>query len=93
MTNITETILLDIRELRNAIEHFDERLDKFLSDFPVGYIFDALVDSHHLADDPLAKIFRLIDPAEEVFVLFNRKYSFAGIADIMLKLRNMLVER
>lgn len=32
------------RRLRNAIEHFDERLDRFLTGDPTGYLFDLLID-------------------------------------------------
>jgi hypothetical protein len=67
------------RALRNAIEHFDERLDKFLAASPTGPIVDMVLGDHRAADDPLGHVLRLVDPTTEVFVLLGRKYQFSGL--------------
>ncbi|WP_147270269.1 MULTISPECIES: hypothetical protein [Rhodopseudomonas] len=65
------------RELRNSLEHFDERLDEYLLGDIAGYIFPGpMVQDADLADDVLGHIFRLVDPKTETFVLLGRKYSF-----------------
>lgn len=65
------------RELRDALEHYDERLDKFLLQDMVGYFFpEPLVGSASLNDDQLRRIFRLVDPDTEEFILLGKKYSF-----------------
>lgn len=79
---ITDASPLFARELRNALEHFDERLDTFLLGDIVGYIFPGpMVGSANLADDALGHIFRLVDPESETFVLFGTKYPFGPLRD------------
>jgi hypothetical protein len=65
------------RGLRNALEHFDERLDTFLLQDLVGYMFPGpLVGKASLTEDALGHIFRLVDPASQVFVLLGERYEF-----------------
>jgi hypothetical protein len=71
--------LLNVRLIRNAIEHFDERLDCFCSRDPVGTIFDLIVGSEALADEQVTHVLRLVDPASEIIILFGKKYQFAGL--------------
>lgn len=82
------------RELRNALEHFDERLDDYLLGDMFGYIFPGpMLDDAELADDPMGHIFRMVDPAREIFVLLGKKHEFGmvrsevrRIADLARKL-------
>lgn len=75
--NVSNSSALQNRDLRNALEHFDEKLDEYLLGDVVGYIFPGpLVDDASLADDKRGHIFRLVDPAKETFVLLGRKYPF-----------------
>lgn len=68
------------RGLRNALEHFDERLDEYFLRDPVGAFLPApMVHEHELADDPTGHIFRLVDPFDLVFVLLDEKYPFEPI--------------
>lgn len=68
------------RKLRNALEHFDEDLDAFLLDDPVGYFFPgALVASHQLADEEIGNIFKLVDPENNICILLGEKYEFGHI--------------
>ena len=77
---VDETSPLRHRKLRNAFEHFDEDLDSFLLEDRVGYFFPSpLVDDHHLADDELGNIFKLVDPAAGICVLLGEKYEFGRI--------------
>lgn len=86
---------LQDRELRNAIEHFDERLDDYLLEDIAGYLFPGpKVGDAGLADDPIGHIFRLVDPATETFVLLGKKHAFgamraevAQIAELAARLR------
>lgn len=79
---ITDESPLFNRELRNALEHFDERLDGFLLDDTVGAIFPGpIVGSAELAEDELGHIFRLVDPQIDIFVLFGKKYEFEPIRE------------
>lgn len=68
------------RELRNAWEHFDEKLDTFLLTHMAGYFFPTpIIGSHELADDPVGKIFKLLDPDEECLVLLGKKFFFSPL--------------
>jgi hypothetical protein len=65
------------RGLRNVLEHFDERLDTFLLQDLVGYMFPGpLVGKATLNEDALGNIFRLVDPVSQVFVLLGERYEF-----------------
>lgn len=75
---LSEQSALFDRKLRNAWEHFDERLDDFLLEKDVGTFFpDCFIGDHRIADDPLGHIFKLLDPVEECLVLMGRKYFYA----------------
>jgi hypothetical protein len=77
---LDDTSALKNRELRNAFEHFDERLDEYLMQDRAGYFFpQAVVDDHALADDDLGHIFKLIDPRAGVCVILGRKFDFRPI--------------
>lgn len=73
---------LGSRELRNAWEHFDEKLDLFLLSNDAGYFFPMpIIGSHTLADDPVGKVFKLLDPDAECLVLLGEKYYFKPVQD------------
>ncbi|SFJ53738.1 hypothetical protein [Bradyrhizobium sp. cf659] len=77
---IDESSPLYGRELRNALEHFDERLDEYLLWNDAGYFFpDAAVDSHELADEAIGHIFKLVDPCRQIFVVLGQKFYFDPI--------------
>jgi hypothetical protein len=77
------------RDLRNALEHFDERLDEYLLGDHVGYFFPGpMVDNSDLADEELGHIFRLVDPMREVFVLYGQKFEFGPIRDAVWTILN-----
>lgn len=68
------------RKLRNGFEHFDEDLDRFLLQDPVGIFFPVpLVDDHRLADEATGNIFKLVDPENGVCVLLGEKFEFRSI--------------
>lgn len=77
------------RELRNAWEHFDERLDAYLLEHEAGMFFPlCIVDSHKIADDSIGHIFKLLDPKKECLVLMGRKYFFSPIRKEVLRIKN-----
>jgi len=77
---VTENSPLSNRDLRNAWEHFDEDLDRFLLATTAGvFLPSGIVGSHSLADDPLEHVFKLLDPETECLVLLNKKYFFGDI--------------
>jgi hypothetical protein len=78
--NVNESSPLANRELRNAWEHFDEKLDSYVLSSDAGYFFPTpIMESHTLADDPIGKIFKLIDPHNHCLVLLGKKFFFEPI--------------
>ncbi len=77
---LTDNSPLADRELRNAWEHFDEKLDTYLLTQEAGYFFPTpIIGSHELADDPVGNIFKLLDPDAECLVLLGKKFFFSPL--------------
>ena len=78
--NLSDDSPLKSRSRRNAFEHLDERLDKFLLSDIVGYLFPSpTVGSHELTDDALGNFFKLVDPDHGICVLLGEKFEFRPI--------------
>lgn len=79
------------RDLRNAWEHFDEKLDVYLIEKVSGMFFPmAQIGSHLEADNPINRVFKLLDPVEECLVLMGKKYFFAPIREEVVRIYNHL---
>lgn len=90
---VTENSPLSNRDLRNAWEHFDEDLDRFLLATSAGVVLPTgIVGSQSLADDPLGHVFKLLDPEAECLVLLNKKYFFGAIRTEVDRVTAMAVE-
>lgn len=77
------------RALRDAWEHFDERLDIYLLENEGGYYFPTcLIAPHTLADDPAGHIFKLLDIDNECLVLMGEKYFFGPLWDEVNRIYN-----
>ncbi|MCJ2103818.1 hypothetical protein MKK70_00165 [Methylobacterium sp. E-041] len=77
---LDDTSALRERRLRDAFEHFDERLDRFLLENDAGTFFpDPRVGDHALADMPTDKIFKLVDPDAAICVLLGEKFAYEPI--------------
>ena len=75
--DLNEDSPLKDRRLRNALEHFDERLDRYMLADSAGFFFPGpMVGDHQLADDPTGHIFKLVDPKAQCFVLLGEKFYF-----------------
>ncbi len=92
--NLTDDSPLYNRDLRNAWEHFDERLDIYLIEKVSGMFFPmSQVGSHHEADNPINRVFKLLDPNEECLVLMGKKYFFVPIRDEVVRIYNQFEEK
>jgi len=69
------------RAIRNHVEHFDERLDRFLSNDPMGQLCDFVVGSSELVNEQATHVMLLVDPEAQIVVLFGEKYDFSGLTD------------
>jgi hypothetical protein len=72
------------RDLRNALEHFDERLDKYVSCGVVGYVFPEYVGAKPEDDGVPGHFFRayFVDSGE--FRLLNEEFKMQPLADELL---------
>jgi len=78
--DLTEASPLKDRALRDALEHFDERLDHYLLTSDAGqYIPVPRVGDSTDLPDALTHIFKLVDPATETFVILDRKFPFGPV--------------
>jgi len=86
---ITDDSPLKSRSLRDTWEHFDERLDVYLLKNDAGYFFpNPIIGEHHLADDPVGKVFKLLDPKAGCLVLLNNKFFYKPIKNEINKIFN-----
>ena len=77
---LTDRSALRNRELRDFLEHFDERLDRYLLHHDSGYFFpSAQIGDSTLADEQEGHIFKLVDPAAACFVLLGEKHYYADL--------------
>ena len=78
---IDESSALFDRNLRNELEHFDEKLDDWLQSNPVGPIIASPVFADHsIVDDEFGHTFKIVDTANQIFVILGRKYKFGPIS-------------
>lgn len=85
---ITETSRLKTKEVRNFIEHFDEKLDLFLHKFQAGSIIPRYVGSR--INKEATVIFRAYFIEEAVFKIFDLEYELLPILKEIKTLHIML---
>jgi len=78
------------RDLRNAIEHFDERLDKYLLENHVGTFFPEDVDYLPPESEVPLHVFKGFYVQPEIFVLLGTPYKMAPVVDEMLRIHGAL---
>jgi hypothetical protein len=82
---VSEASPLFNRDLRNAIEHFDERLDKYFSRVVVGCFFPEYVGGRpHDKDGVPGHFFRAYFVDTEEFRLLDKDFEMKPLADEIL---------
>jgi len=87
---INEDSPLKSRGLRNAIEHFDERLDKYLEGDIVGIIFPHFVGPRPSQDGVPGHFFRAYYLDEGVFQILGESYEISSITSALLDVHGQL---
>jgi hypothetical protein len=87
---MTDESPLKNRDLRNELEHFDEKLDSYLSNGVVGNIFPKYIGP--LPDKPEVPthIFRAYYTNVGIFELLGKRYSIQPIADEIARIHQSL---
>lgn len=81
---MTESSPLWNRDLRNALEHFDERLDNYLTVGVVGYVFPEYVGAKPEDGGVPGHFFRAYFADTGEFRLLNEEFKMQPLADELL---------
>lgn len=80
--NLKDDSPLKVRSLRNALEHYDEDLDRYLLTDPVGERFpDPVVTNVEVSAAHPQHMFKLLDIERKVCVILGREYEYGGMED------------
>ena len=82
---VSDSSPLANRDLRNAMEHFDERLDEYLSQGVFGHFFPQYVGPEPEPNQVPSHIFRAFYVDNDTFELLGIRYSFNPIATEILR--------
>jgi hypothetical protein len=89
---VTDSSPLKSRELRNALEHLDERLDVFLEQNPIGHFLPEFVGPMPDHASVPQHFFRAYFPDEKVFELLGLRYAIQPLADEVIRIHKLLFE-
>ena len=87
---IDDTSPLQNREVRNAIEHFDERLDKFMKSFPTGTIYPSYIGSRAKAEADSICCFRAYFIDNQVFRILDTEIHMPPILKEIGRIQELL---
>lgn len=79
------------RDLRNEIEHFDEKLDAYLADGISGYVVPELVAPFPKNNDASCHIFRAYYTDVGVFEMLGKRYEFQPFAEEVERIHERLL--
>ena len=82
--DVTENSPLKNRSLRDALDHFDERLDTHLSnpDNMMGITMPYVIDTESIFNDPIKhSIYKFFDPSTHVFRVFKTRIELTPITE------------
>lgn len=85
---ITESNPLRNRDVRNFIEHFDEKLDEYLSKFITGTVYPSYVGPR--INEEAKHIFRAYFLDEAVFKIFDLEYKVIPITNEIERINDLL---
>ncbi len=89
--DVTDDNPLKARDLRNEIEHFDERLDAYLHGGIAGHIFPEFVGPLPQNDDVPTHIFRAYYVDAGLFEMLGKRYEIEPLAHEMLRMYDRLL--
>lgn len=87
---IDDTSPLHNRDVRNAIEHFDERLDIFMESFPTGTIYPSYIGSRAKAEAGSIHCFRAYFVDNQVFRILDTEIHMPPILKEIGRIQELL---
>ncbi|NWA71948.1 Uncharacterised protein [Serratia quinivorans] len=88
--DVTESSPLHDKKLRNAIEHFDERLDMYLEGGIAGHIFPSLILDKPEETDVPHHIFRAYYLNDRVYQILGERHNVQPIFDEVMRVHELL---
>lgn len=82
---------LRARQVRNAIEHFDERLDEFIQNPVTGVIYPNYVGRKH-ENEFQSFMFRAYYTDEQTFEVLGEKFEIIPIIDEIVRINELIIE-
>ena len=78
--NLESDSVLANKDLRNAWEHFDEKIDEYLLQVDFGYFFPtSMIEDVEILNDPNGHVFKLLDIEKQLMALMGEVFSFGEI--------------
>ncbi|OQW69120.1 MAG: hypothetical protein BVN34_06355 [Proteobacteria bacterium ST_bin12] len=90
--DIKEGNPLENRALRNAVEHFDERLDLYLEQGIIGNIFPSLIMNEPDNSGVAHHIFRAYYLKDAIFQILGERFEIEPITDELIKIHAQLTK-
>jgi hypothetical protein len=90
--DVDEQSPLHDKKLRNAIEHFDERLDRYLEEGVVGNIFPSLIMNKPEETDVPHHIFRAYYLNEGIYQVLGERHYVQPILNEVVRVHDLLVK-
>jgi hypothetical protein len=85
--NVDQTSPLANRALRNALEHFDERLDNWVLQNPVGPIAATpIIADESIIENGFGHAFKVIDPVNDVYIILGERFEFGPVATEVVRI-------
>jgi len=82
-----DTKLVESRNARNALEHYDERLDEYLLRFDSGYYFpEPKVGALELTSESIGHVFKLYDPTSQKVAILGEVFDIAEVLSEVYRL-------
>lgn len=88
---VQENSPLHNRDLRNSLEHFDERLDLYLANAPVGIFEPDDINYDSPSSDVPLHTFKAFYTVPKVFVLLGVRHQMLPIMNELLRIHSLLM--
>lgn len=89
---VDDSNVLRNRDVRNFIEHFDENLDMFLTQFIAGQIFPKAIIFNSSEINEVTSIFRAYVVNEFKFIALNRQIEILPIVKEIYRIQNLIID-
>ncbi|MEO8240107.1 MAG: hypothetical protein ABI576_18525 [Flavobacterium sp.] len=90
--HVSKSSVLENRDMRNHIEHFDEKLDDFLKEFTNGIVMPKYVGRIAYVDD-LRIFFRAYFYDKQIFKMLNVEYKIEPIIEEINRIHEILLRQ